>query len=135
MTGILFNFEEEFKLSIDSIDQEHAKLVNTLNDVYTLLNQGKKDQARMTLRDVLAAYVEEHFSNEEKFMESINFPQLNEHKLIHDNFKRGFVDSLPLIDSYDDAAFRNTLTDTYTWIINHIGRTDKKYADFAKLRS
>ena len=135
MSGTLFNFETEFKLSIDAVDKEHEKLVNMLNEVYNLLNQGKKNEARLFLRETLTAYVEEHFSNEEKFMASIGFPQLDEHKIIHANFKQGFIDSLPMIDSYDDAAFRNALTDTYTWIINHIGRTDRKYADFLKSKS
>jgi hemerythrin len=131
VTVKLFDFENEFKLGIDEIDLEHAKLVNMLNDVQSFIKDGKKDEARNFFRETLTAYVVEHFANEEKYMESISFPQIEEHRQIHTNFKQSFVKSLPLIDSYDETAFRNALTDTYTWIINHIGKTDKKYAIYS----
>jgi hemerythrin len=132
MSNLLFDFDAEFKLGISEIDREHAKLVNMLNDVHALLHDGKKEEARTYFRQTLTAYVIEHFANEEIYMESIKFPQIEEHKKIHDNFKQSFVKSLPLIDSYDEAAFRNALTDTYTWIINHIGKTDRKYAIYSQ---
>jgi hemerythrin len=131
VTVQLFDFENEFKLGIDEIDREHATLVNMLNDVHSLIKEGKKEEARNYFRQTLTAYVVEHFANEEKYMESIGFPQIDEHRQIHTNFKHSFVVSLPLLDSYDEAAFRNALTDTYTWIINHIGKTDRKYAIYS----
>jgi hemerythrin len=127
----LFDFDNEFKLGIDEIDREHARLVNMLNDVHSLIREGKKEEACNYFRETLTAYVVEHFTNEEKYMESISFPQIEEHRQIHTNFKQSFVKSLPLIDSYDENAFRNALTDTYTWIINHIGKTDRKYAIYS----
>jgi hemerythrin len=130
LTNQLFNFDSEFKLGIAEIDDEHASLVNMLNDVHNLIRSDKKDEARAYFRNTLAAYVGEHFSHEEKFMEKMAFPQLEEHKKIHNNFKRSMEESLLLIDSLDEAAFRNALSDTYTWIINHIGKTDRKYAAF-----
>lgn len=65
-------------------------------------------------------------------MEKIGFPQLEEHRKIHANFKQPVEETLPEIDTLDDAAFRSALTDTYTWIISHIGKTDRRYAIFTK---
>jgi hemerythrin len=130
MADVLFDFETEFKLGIEEIDKEHEKLVSMLNSVHLLLKEGKKEDAISFFRQTLSSYVIEHFSNEEMFMERIEFPQIDEHKKIHINFKKSFMEVLPLIDSYDEAAFRNALTDSYTWIINHIGKTDRKYANF-----
>jgi hemerythrin len=130
MADVLFDFETEFKLGIEEIDKEHEKLVSMLNSVHLLLKEGKKEDAISFFRQTLSSYVIEHFSNEEMFMERIEFPQIDEHKKIHINFKKSFMEVLPLIDSYDEAVFRNALTDSYTWIINHIGKTDRKYANF-----
>ena len=126
----MFDFEAEFKLGIDAMDREHAKLVDMLNDVYMLLGDGKKEEAQKFFNETLSAYVEEHFANEEKFMASIGFPVLDEHRKIHENFKRSFYDLKPALVTFDDAAFRKALSDTFTWIIGHIGRTDRKYATF-----
>lgn len=130
MSKQVFNFDAEFKLGIHSVDSEHAILVNMLNQVHTLLNEGNRNEARQFFAETLSAYVHEHFAHEEMFMESIGFPFLGEHKKIHENFRKSFQDLLPLIESYDEAAFRRALNDTFTWIVAHIGRTDKKYANY-----
>jgi len=130
MAKKLFNFDDEFRLGIDVIDNEHIKLVDMLNQVHALLSEGKREEARRYFNETLSAYVEEHFSNEEKFMESIGFPFVEDHHKVHENFKQSFRELQPRIESADDAAFRRALNDAFTWIIVHIGKTDKKYAAF-----
>ena len=130
MATRIFDFDAEFRLGIEQVDSEHVGLVNMLNDVYGLLGEGKRDEAREYFSKTLASYVNEHFASEEAFMESIHFPGLEDHKKIHENFKKSLLELIPLIEAYDEKAFRNALTDTFTWIVNHIGRTDKKYAAF-----
>ena len=130
MANEIFNFEAEFKLGIDEVDSEHVKLVEMLNAVHALVRQGKKDEARTYFSKTLAYYVIEHFANEEAFMARIGYPDLEDHKKIHENFKKSFSELQPKIESYDDRAFRTAITDTFTWIISHIGKTDKKYAQY-----
>lgn len=130
MSVKLFDFQNEFKLGIDDIDSEHEKLVNMLNEVHALLSAGERDKARAYFNETLSLYVNEHFAHEEAFMAAIGYAQLDEHKKIHENFKASFEALKPDIALADDTAFRSALMDTFTWIINHIGRTDKKYAKF-----
>jgi hemerythrin len=130
MAKKLFDFDAEFRLGIDSIDNEHMKLIDMLNEVHALLGAGKKDEAQRFFSETLSSYVSEHFANEEAFMERIGFPLIAEHRKIHENFKKSFNELKPLIEAYDDAAFRRALTDAFTWIITHIGKTDRKYAAF-----
>jgi len=130
MAKPIFNFDKEFRLGIDEMDNEHIKLVSMLNDVYELLNNGQKDQAREMFTSLLSNYVVEHFSHEEQFMQTIGYPALAEHKRIHDIFKSDFNMLKPSIESADVAAFRKALADTFAWIIGHIGKTDRKYAEF-----
>lgn len=130
MANEIFNFEAEFKLGIDEVDSEHIKLVEMLNAVHALICEGRKDDARQYFSETLSAYVVEHFANEEAFMERMGYPGLEDHKKIHENFKKSFSELLPKIESFDDRAFRMALTDAFTWIISHIGKTDKKYAKY-----
>jgi len=95
-----------------------------------LIREGKKDEARSYFSVTLSAYVVEHFANEEAFMERMGYPELEDHKKIHENFKKSFSELLPKIETFDDRAFRMALTDAFTWIISHIGKTDKKYAKY-----
>ena len=130
MAKKLFDFDSEFRLGIDSVDNEHVKLVDMLNEVHALLSDGKRKEAKQYFNEALSSYVNEHFANEEKFMESIGFPFINEHRKIHENFKQSFYELRPRVEASDDAAFRSALSDAFTWLIAHIGRTDKKYATF-----
>lgn len=130
MAKKLFNFENEFRLGIEEMDNEHIKLVDMLNEVHALLSEGKRDEARRYFSETLSNYVDEHFSDEEQFLERIGFPGLEAHKKIHETFKASFRELQPKIESYDEAAFRSALNDTFTWIIVHIGKTDRKYAKF-----
>mgnify|MGYP001766245993 CR=1 FL=1 len=100
----LFDFDKEFRLGIAAVDDEHIRLVDMLNQVHTLLSEGKREEARQFFTQTLSGYVNEHFANEERFMESIEFPFLEEHRRIHENFKRGFHDLVPQIQSADEAA-------------------------------
>ena len=124
----IFNFDDEFKLGIEAADIEHGQLVDMLNRTYELLREGKREDARNYFSKTLSAYVHEHFRNEETFLKGIGFPELEEHKIIHANFRKSVEELSLKIESADDVAFRQGLADTFTWIINHIGKTDKKYA-------
>jgi hemerythrin len=135
MAKKLFDFEAEFRLGIEVIDNEHVKLVDMLNEVHALISDGKKDEARHYFSDTLSCYVNEHFANEEKFMESFQFPGIEEHKKIHENFKKSFDELKPKIELYDETAFRSALSDAFSWIVGHIGRTDRKYAKFYLAKS
>lgn len=126
----LFNFDDEFKLGIEAADIEHSGLVDMLNTTHELLREGKREEAHTYFNKTLGLYVHEHFTNEETFLESIKYPDLENHKKIHANFRKSFEELVPKIESADNAAFRQALADTFAWIINHIGKTDKKYAKF-----
>ncbi len=125
----LFNFDDEFKLGIESSDVEHKMLIDMLNRTHDLLNAGKKEDAHTYFRETLSAYVHEHFDREEAFMASFKYPKLVEHKRVHANF-RSSMERLMLQIETDDTAFRKALSDTYVWIISHIGKTDRRYADY-----
>ncbi len=130
MTQKLFDFEEQFKFGIDEVDSEHIILVDMLNRTQELLNQNKRDEALEFFSETLSLYVHEHFENEEAFMASFDYPDLDKHKTIHSNF-RHTVDTLkPKIAKGDNAAFRQALRDTYMWVVSHIGTTDREYVTY-----
>lgn len=132
MAAKLFNFDDEFKLGIAEIDSEHAILVNMLNEVMDLNRSHEKEKARDYFQETLAKYVVEHFAHEEAYMQKIGYPHLEEHRQVHENFKQAMNRYLQQFNPQDEVAFRGALMDAYSWIINHIGKTDRKYVSFAQ---
>lgn len=132
MSKKMFNFDDEFKLGIELVDREHAQLVDMLNHVYDLLGEGKRAEARAYFNQALTDYIDVHFSDEEAFMAEIGYPHLEEHKRVHEQFKQNFYSLKPMIESDDNKAFRQALSDAFSWLLVHIGKSDRRYANFLK---
>ncbi len=90
MSNEKVHWEESYKIGIKEIDAQHKKLFDLVNKLYDL-----EDNANIKeeIREILYAfrdYTIVHFKNEEKYMKSIAYPALNEHKKIHEHI----IDSL-----------------------------------------
>lgn len=134
MNKRIFDFDKEFRFGIDFIDQEHSELIEMFNDIHHLIKEGRKNEACIYLNNELTLYIDRHFFNEEQFMAEIEFPELAEHKIIHQHFKKYFNELKTQLDSFDEQAFREMLNNTVAWIVNHVGNTDRKYFEFYLLK-
>ena len=82
--------------------------------------------------DKLGEYVVFHFSDEEKYLESINYPKLEEHKKIHINFvnELGELKGV-LLEQGPSPELAIVLQEKVAlWLINHITVTDMDYRHF-----
>lgn len=125
-----FVWSEKYMLGVNTMDDEHKVLVGKINFLVVNLESQyeKKDKATLmaAFRD-LASYTAEHFSHEEKFMESIHYPQFTSHKKIHDKL-------LAQVGKYGQEIESGTLDDQKlisflrNWLISHIMGVDMQYA-------
>ncbi len=72
----------KYSLDINKIDEQHKHLFELANRVFNLENDNLKSEVR-TLLVEFNEYMKTHFSDEEEYMESINFPELEYHKKLH----------------------------------------------------
>ncbi len=77
------HWDDSYKLGIKRVDDEHKKLFELVNKLYELEDtSGVKEEIRKILYE-FSDYTVVHFRDEEEFMESISYPHLQEHKVIH----------------------------------------------------
>jgi len=116
----------------DGLDKEHQKWIAILNDFYEGLMDGKSKEKLEGLVEAMLDYTKYHFSSEEKYMASIGYPNLQEHKAIH----KAYVDKISEFHEKIKAGkFIVSLEVTNflkNWLINHIKGTDMQYATFKK---
>ncbi len=129
---MLLEFDENLKTGVPQMDEEHQTLIDLLNRVGMFLKKGEKVKAVEFFKTTITSYVEIHLSNEEAFMESIGYPHLEEHKKIHEIFRKEVQRLLPAIESGDYHAFTQALALSWGWLYNHIAKTDKKYGEYAR---
>jgi len=125
-------FDGDLLTHVEEMDKQHMRLVALLNNVYELLKEGKKEEALELFEKELLCYVDHHLSEEEKFMEEIGYPELDQHKKAHDIFRREIYNLIPYVKNGDPKAFRRALSYAWGWLYTHIAKTDKKYGIYAK---
>ncbi|MDD5717424.1 MAG: bacteriohemerythrin [Sulfuricurvum sp.] len=89
-----FAWREEYRLGINSIDQQHRHLFEIVERIAKLdAASSSKEELRQILGE-LSQYMREHFSDEESYMESIQFPELEQHRKIHQDIIEFFNHSI-----------------------------------------
>lgn len=125
-----FIWSEKYMLGVNSMDDEHKILVDKINFLVVNLESQYEKKNKVTLMAAfkdLAAYTREHFAHEEKFMESIRYPQFSSHRKIHEKL-------LDQVGKYGQQIENETLDDQKlisflrNWLISHIMGVDMQYA-------
>lgn len=111
------------------IDSEHQYLVSLINEIMEKRKEMNLDEIKRIFIE-LKRYAHIHFYNEEKLMEEINYPKIEDHKAQH----RVFLEELDKIEkelmlenkyvSFEIMIFLSK------WFINHIQHMDKDFSSY-----
>lgn len=122
-------FGPELVLGIGVIDDQHKRIVQYYN---SLVNSFNNDLPGMShVLDELINYILFHFYNEEKFLETINYPEFAGHKKKHTSLLdelKALAAELRLNDSKEIKE--KILSISRDWIIFHIMIEDRMYVDY-----
>ncbi len=132
-----FMWTDRLKLGAPEMDREHKNLVEKFNNLVSALEKQyiKKDPSLVTAAfGDLASCTVAHFADEEKFMSSIGYPQLDSHKKIHQNLlvQVGIFGDKLKNGTLDDAQLTSFLRN---WLFSHIMGVDMEYAIHYKARN
>ena len=128
-------WKKEYELDVPQIDGQHKKLVELAGDLYDALT-GDAEKYKANLEGILKAfedYTNYHFSTEEAMIEGAGYPSLSSHKLAHQNFiielsnqrrKLAKESSDPIADGFRFYDY------VLSWLLTHIAKADKLWADF-----
>ena len=80
-------FIQKINLAVDDIDPQHEKLFQMILDLKkALINNETKKEINLKILNDLEFYTDAHFKYEEAMLEHYGYSELNEHKILHDNF-------------------------------------------------
>ncbi len=124
------HWTDTLSVNIPSIDKQHKKLVDLINDFYLKIQTKPPKELMLSLIESLKQYTVYHFSTEEKYMKLNRFPGYLQHKAEHDKFVETVLD---FENRYLNGDLILTIEVTgfiKDWVANHIIGTDKKYSTF-----
>lgn len=122
-----FVWRDVYITGVDRMDDEHKTLISKINALVHGVNVGvKKSELKRLFLD-LGSYTQKHFTDEEEYMASIDFPELESHALIHKKLLTQVGEYAKKLNSgqLDPVTLVAFLND---WLIKHILGSDMKYA-------
>lgn len=127
----MYEIKPEYLTGIELIDKEHTRLFELAEETYEVLqDEFSQDKAmRIThLVSELINYTRTHFSHEEAYQKSINYPYIAEHAAQHRQFEDSLA-SLDLDEIENDLEGQNEMVQNLldflnNWLINHILKVD-----------
>jgi len=124
----IFIWDDSYKTGEESIDEQHKKLVDLLNQLDESLNIGGDPHIVINLLDELVEYTKFHFKDEEKFMtgHEYNEKDYQDHLLVHQQFIDQINEAQKTCLADPEHITDELLDFLVQWLINHILLTDKQ---------
>jgi hemerythrin-like metal-binding protein len=126
----LISWNEKYSVKVDSIDKQHKRLVDLINELHdAMMNKKAKDVLLKIIRG-LVAYTSEHFGYEEKLFVENGYADSREHKKEHSEFIAKISDFQEKYEGGKLTLSMEMLSFLKDWLLNHIAGTDQKYSAF-----
>jgi hemerythrin-like metal-binding protein len=118
-------------VGIDSIDEQHKKLVNMINALNDAMLTNSSHELLGKIFTGLAAYTHKHFAYEENMFAEYGYSDSEEHKRQHNELIAQVVELKEnFIKNPQGTINTDLMLFLKRWLTNHIMRTDKEYAEF-----
>jgi len=69
-------------IGVDFIDDDHKKILNIMQQVIVAINENNLNESA-SLLEILIKEAKEHFKREEEYLLETKYPQLENHKIYH----------------------------------------------------
>lgn len=128
---MLPKWSNEYSIDNPQIDAQHKKLFEMAGNVEAIAD---KSVSRAEIKDLLTEffhYMKEHFSDEERYMEEIKYPELEVHRRIHKEIIQSMVHLISTIKTTNDLKEKLYLI-SKKWLLEHILFEDMKITEFLR---
>ena len=121
---------ESLSVGVDSIDNEHKRLIKIANAVVKMARDSDDRQQLTRAMSYLREYTVTHFANEEEYMVSIGFDELAKHQREHAELKQKVKDFQSMLFHSDVVNHEEVLVFLKDWLVGHVLKSDMKIKDF-----
>lgn len=127
----LIEWTNELSVGIQSIDEQHKKLVNMINALNDAKLSGSSNDLLGKIFSGLAAYTQKHFAYEENMFAEYGYSNSEEHKRQHSELIAQVIELKErFMDNPEGTISDDLMLFLKRWLTNHIMRTDKEYTEF-----
>lgn len=128
----IVNWKSEYSVSVKSIDEDHQKLFNLLNQLFDAMTKGRGTEVINDIISELERYAVFHFGREESYFRVTNYPFTQQHIKEHQFFKQKVAELKKDVASNKGMVAPDLLGFLSDWLKNHIAKSDKAYEEHFK---
>ncbi|MBF0382385.1 MAG: bacteriohemerythrin [Magnetococcales bacterium] len=125
----LLKWHDEFSVAVDMMDDHHKKLFAMSEEVIRAVSLADSQVAQRALV-FLIDYTQFHFKAEEEMLEIQKYPELHQHKRIHERLMETIIQLQKELADNNYQTSINLGVFLKDWILNHILTEDQKYAHY-----
>ena len=128
-----FGWKEIYSVGNVEIDKEHKKLFDIAQDAFTQVEETQRNSKIKEVLTELYTYMKTHFKHEEKFMQEINYPLIQEHKVLHHNIIEKINTFIKQLPNMEESIFEKELAKIIDIaLVHHIIQEDRKIIAWSK---
>lgn len=126
----LFQWNDEFSVGVDDIDEQHVELVGLLNQLHAAVRERRGSDAVRSTLDELVDYTRTHFAVEERMMRESGYPDYAEHHVYHEALIDQVRALQQKLDSGEASITFELLHFLRVWLMRHICESDKRFGQW-----
>ncbi len=128
--SMLITWEPSLSVGVESIDKQHRRLVDMVNDLHTSMLAGHGQDALGKILSGLVAYTHEHFRHEEQLMRTHGYPTSDVHFKQHRELEKTVQEFGTRFAEGKERISIELSRFLKDWLTHHIMRTDKELGKF-----
>lgn len=124
------NWSPDMSVSNAQMDKQHQRLIDIINRYHDALDAGEPHAQLMMVFKEVISYAVEHFRDEEREMEQHQYPNLQRHRLIHQNLTQRISEFVTAMEKHQPGVEREIQFFLKSWLTAHIMGIDKQYVPY-----
>ncbi len=130
----LFPWSDRYLLGIASIDEQHVRLVEVLNNLHDAMRARQGAAALEAQLEALLRYTIDHFAHEERLFRQHGYPDGPAHTREHEQLRQKVLAFRKQLKANELALPVEVMSFLRDWLSNHILVSDAAYVEFLKSR-
>jgi hemerythrin len=130
----LMTWSGKYSVGVEALDNQHKALMKVLNELHAASMRGKAGEVAGPLIQQMVSIASQHFSAEERLMESTKFPGLAAHRVKHKELAAKVGEFVARYEKGDTTMYTQLLYFMRDWLSKHMQTEDQEYAPWLAAR-
>jgi hemerythrin len=122
-------WNDRLQVNIDSIDNQHKKLLGLINELYDAIYEQKGGDVVSRVLTEVVDYTDYHFKTEEELFRKYAYAEASAHVKEHEYLRKEAREFLKKLESGKSITLQ-TMVFLKDWLFDHIMKLDQQYAPY-----